>query len=150
MCLKALKADTHSKREKGVRRPVESSSTLHENKTELFSFLAMRAAGIDTTTHHVDVLCTNQQDVSSLAPCTHAKADTCMLLHLEDAVYQGHSKVSINTVDTDIVVLAIKAAQHLNISELWVAFGVGKNFQFLAAHEIARGLGPDRCIACDA
>ena len=56
-----------------------------------------------------------------------------MLLHLENAVHQRHSKVSIRTVDTDVVVLAITAAQHLYISELWVAFGVG----FLAAHEIA-------------
>ena len=118
----SLKADTRSNRRKGVMRHVESSSTLSgnwqaflcidKNKTELFSFLAMRAAGIDTTklvltTHHVDALCTNQQDVSSLVPCTHAKADTCMLLHLEDAVHQGHSKVSIHTIVTDVVVLAI-------------------------------------------
>ena len=25
--------------------------------------------------------------------------------------------------------------------------GVGKNFQFLSAHEIAQALGPDRCVA---
>ena len=104
----------------------------------------MRAAGIDTTkqvltTHHDAVLCTNQQDASSLAPCT----DTCMFLHLEDAVHQGHSKVSICTVDTNVVFMAITAAHCLNISELWVAFGVGKNFRFIAACEIARGLGPD-------
>ena len=98
----SLKADTRSKRRKGVRRHDESLSTLpgnwqaflriDENMTELFS-LATRAAAIDTTkqvlaTHHVDVLCTNQQDISSLAPCIHAKADTRMLLHLEDAAHQ--------------------------------------------------------------
>ena len=108
----------------------------------------MRAAGIDTTkqvltTHYVDVVCTNQQDVSSLVPCTHAKADTRMLLHLEDVEHQGHSKMSIRTVDINIVVLPITVAWRLSISALWVAFGVGKNFKFLAAHEIARGLGPD-------
>ena len=107
--------------------------------------------GIDTkqvfTTLQVDVLCTNRQDVSSLAPCMHEEADTRMLLHLEDAVYQGHNKLSIRTVDTDVVVLAITAAQRLNISELWVSFGVGKNFRHLAAREIARALGPNRCVA---
>ena len=92
-----LKADARSKREKGVRRRVESSSAvpgnwqafLHidEKKTELFSFLTTRVAGIDTTkqvftTLQFDVLCTNRQDVSSLAPCTHEEADTRMLLHL--------------------------------------------------------------------
>ena len=50
------------------------------------------------------------------------KADTCMLLHLEDAVHQWHSKVSIRTVDANVVVQAITAAQHLYISELWDAF----------------------------
>ena len=68
------------------------------------------------------------------------KADTRMLLHLEHVVHQGYSKVSIRAVDTDV---AITAAQRLNISELLVAFGVGKNFRFLSAHEIARGISPD-------
>ena len=49
-------------------------------------------------------------------------------------------------MDTDVVVLAITATQ-LNISELRIAFGTGKNFKFIAAHEIARTLGPDKCIA---
>ncbi len=158
----SLKADTRSKRGKGVRRRVESSSAIpgnwqeflriDENKTELFSFLAKNTAGITTnkqviTTHHTDVLCTNRQDVLGLAPCTHEEADTRILLHLEDAVRQGHNKVSIRTVDTDVVVLAVTSAQRLDISELWVAFGAGKSFRFLAAHEIARALGPDRCVA---
>ena len=158
----SLKADARSKREKGVRRRVEPSSAvpgnwpaflrIDENKTELFSFLATRAVGIDTskqviTSHHANVLSTNRQDVSGLAPCTHEEADTRMLLHLEDAVRHGHNIVSIRTVDTDVVVLAITSAQRLNIAELWVAFGVGKNFRFIAAHEIANALGPDRCVA---
>lgn len=50
-------------------------------------------------------------------------------------------------MDTDVVVLAISAAQSLDVSELWVAFGVGKNFRFIAAHHIARALGPEKCIA---
>ena len=51
------------------------------------------------------------------------------------------------TVDTDVVVLAVASAQHLDLAELWFAFGVGKNFWFFAAHEIAKVLGPDWCIA---
>jgi len=63
-----------------------------------------------------------------------------MLLHVEDAVTQGYSKVSIRTVDTDVVVLAVTAAGRLDIDELWVAFGTGKNFRFLAVHEMAVAL----------
>lgn len=156
-----MKADTRSKRGKGVRRRVEPSSAVPGNwqeflriddKRELFSFLASKVADIDTNKHLITtkgtgVLCSNRQDVPALAPCTHEEADTRILLHLQDAVQQGYSKVSIRTVDTDVVVLAIASANRLNISELWIAFGVGKNFRFIAAHEIAKALGSDRCVA---
>ena len=68
-----------------------------------------------------------------------------MLLHVEDAATHGYTKVLICTVDTDVVVLAVTAAGRLNIDELWVAFGTGKNFRFLAAHEMAIALGPEKC-----
>ena len=68
-----------------------------------------------------------------------------MLLHVEDATKQGYTNVSIRTVDTVVVVLALAAAQRLSIDELWVAFGTGKSFRFLAAHEMAQASGPDKC-----
>ena len=99
------------------------------------------------STCHTGVLCTQSRDVSGLAPCTHEEADTRILLHLEDALKHGYNKVSIRTVDTDVIVLAVTSAQRLNITELWVAFGAGKNFRYLPAHEMANALGPDRCVA---
>jgi len=60
--------------------------------------------------------------------------------------YNRGTEVSIRTVDTDVVVLAITSANLLNISELWIAFGAGKSFRFIAAHEITTALGPDRCV----
>ena len=60
---------------------------------------------------------------------------------------EGNSKVSIRTVDTDVVVLAVTSAQRLNNIEVWIAFGTGRCFRFMAAREIARALGPDRCMA---
>ena len=60
---------------------------------------------------------------------------------------EGYTKVSIHTVDTDVLVFAVTAAQCLNTTELWVAFGIGKVFRHLAAHEMAKTLGPERCIA---
>ena len=110
------------------------------------------AVGIDTSkqvisTHHVNVIYKNRQDTSSLAPCMYEEADTRIFLHLEDAVWHGPNRVSIRTVDTDVVVLAVASAQRLDLAELWIAFGVGKNFQFFVAHEIAKVLGCDQCIA---
>ena len=76
----SLKADTHSKRGKGVRRRVEPSSAVpqnwqeflrvDDNKTELFSFLASNVVDIDTnkhliTTQSTGILCSNRRDVVS-------------------------------------------------------------------------------------
>jgi len=62
-------------------------------------------------------------------------------------VGKGYTKVSIRTLDTDVVVLAVTAAHHLSTTELWIAFGTGKNFRHLVAHKMAKTLGPDQCIA---
>ena len=158
----SLKAETRTKRGKGVRRRVEPSSNIpgnweqflriDDNKVELFSFLANCLTTLNTekqliTTHHTEVLCTQLRDVSGLSPCKHEEADTRILLHLEDAVKEGYTNMSIRTVDTDVLVLAVTAAQRLKIPELWVSFGTGKNFRHLPAHEMANGLGPERCMA---
>ena len=64
-----------------------------------------------------------------------------MLLPVEDAMKKGYTKVSIRTVGTDVVVLAVAAADILSIDQMWVVFGTGKSFRFLAAHEMAQELG---------
>ena len=155
----SLKAETRSKRGKGVRRCVEPHNAItgnwqeflriDDNKVELFSFLATCVTALDTgkqiiSTHHAEVLCTQSRDTSGLAPCTHEESDTRILLHLEDAVKEVYTKVSVRTVDTDVLVLAVTASQWLNTTELWVAFGTGKGFRHL---EMAKTLGPERCIA---
>ena len=53
----------------------------------------------------------------------------------------------IRTVDTDVLVLAVAAVQQLPIEELWLAFDSGKTFRYIPAHDIAHGLGPEKCIA---
>ena len=159
----SLKTDARNKRGKGIRRHVEPYSLvpkkwseflpIDDNKTELFPYLAASAeANIKTnktfiTTHQSNVLCINRQDIVGLAPCKHEEADTRIILHLEDAVKEIHNRVLIWTVDTDVVVLAVTAAQHINPSELRIAFGTGKNFRYLSIHEMARALGPQKCIA---
>ena len=80
-------------------------------------------------THPTEVLCNQSRVVSGLAPCTHKETDTRIILHLEDAVKEGNTKVSIRTVDTDVVVLAVTSAQCLNNAEVWIAFGTGGCFR---------------------
>ena len=94
------------------------------------------------STYHEDILCTQPRDMLGLAPCTQGEADSRIMLHLKDIVMEGNSKVSIRTVDTDVLVLVIKAVECPGITELWVVFGVGESFCLIATNEIANALGP--------
>ena len=165
----SLKADTRNQWGECIRRRVEPLSRIpgncqeflrvDENKTELFSCLANKAILLETecqiiSTHHEDVLFKQHRDVASLAPCTHEEADTRIMLHVADAVREGHNQrptvrtvPTVRTIDTDILVLAIATTQKLSVTELWVTFGTGKNFRYLAAHEISIALDPDRCYS---
>jgi len=71
------------------------------------------------------------------------------MLHAAHAAHAGHSKITIRSVDTDVVVLAVALACTLEADdEVWVmSFGTGKAFRFLAAHEMARALGPEKAQA---
>ena len=76
------------------------------------------------------------------------KPDTSMLLHASHATKHGHHSILIRAVDTDVVVLTISMAQGLKPGdELWLAFGTGKGFRYLAAHELAVSLGPEKALA---
>ena len=87
-------------------------------------------------------------DVNSLAPCNQEEADTRMMLHVAHAAQHGHHQIQVRTVDTDVVVLTVMVVQKLPAGdELWVAYGTGKNYRYIAAHEIASSLGPEKtCV----
>ena len=92
--------------------------------------------------------CPSDVSVDRIDPCSHEEADTRMFLHVAHAVQEGHRKIMIRTVDTDVVVLAISCCQRLaQLEELWVAFGTGRNLRYLASHELSKALGQDRSLA---
>ena len=157
----SLKTESYSKRGKGIRRRVEPSSVIpinwqallrtDDNKIELLFFLATTVVTIQTensqqiiTTHRKNALFTQPRGWA--APCSHEEADTRIILHLEDAVRQGYTKILIGTVDTELLVLAVKAAQRLDIAELLIALGVARNFPYLSAHQMANALGQERSV----
>ena len=86
-----------------------------EDKTELFSFLTREAILLPVAqgkelyaTDGTGVLCSPADScVACLAPCLQEEADTRLLLHVADVVQKGCRKVTIRTVDTDVVVLAV-------------------------------------------
>ena len=77
------------------------------------------------------VLCSTNIDTTNLAPCNHEEADTRVFLHVLDGAKNGFKKVSIVTVDTDVVVIAIHHLDALNLEELWIEFGVGKARKYI-------------------
>ena len=126
-----------------------------ENKTELFGFLSQHAISIAVAerkevyaTHDQMVLCSPAQcDMKNLTPCSHEEADTRLLLHVSDAVQKGCKKVTIRTVDTDVVVLAVAMLRKISPEEMWIALGSGSNLRYVGVHQIVNKLGPGTCDA---
>lgn len=121
----------------------------------MFCFVAEKISKFNSgskeiyTTHLDNVLAAHGPDhyIDEIKPCNHEEADTRMLLHVAHATKHGHQRVSIRTVDTDIVVLAITQFQHLHISKLWIEFGIGKQYRFIPAHLVALSMGPEKASA---
>ena len=57
-------------------------------------------------------------DTGNLASCDHEEADTRMFVHVADAIRKCYKKILIRSVDTDVVVLAVAAAEKLDVEEL--------------------------------
>ena len=161
----SLKSTTRQKRGKGIRRHVAPTTVLpknwmeflrvDENKTELFKFLSQQMIQLPIeegkeiyTTDEMGVLSTiPDADMANLAPCSHEEADTRLFLHAAHAVQKGYRKLCIRTGDTDVVVLAIAMFSQINPDELWLAFGTGSNFCYIAIHSVVGGMDPRTCIA---
>ena len=94
------------------------------------------------------VVCNNGRDeIANLAPCKHEEANSRLILHVADAARCGYTKVMIRTVDTDIVIIAVTAFQHITLSQLWIAFGVGKHLRYLSVHDISCSMGQEKSQA---
>jgi hypothetical protein len=112
-----------------------------DNKSELFHYLSSCVASVELTgnkqlivTDGPHVHARNVNDLSSVDPRNHEEADTRMILHLTHAVnsYRVNStlracdvdgdsftpKITIPTVDTDVVVLALACFHRLHTTEL--------------------------------
>ncbi|XP_061712127.1 uncharacterized protein LOC133521274 [Cydia pomonella] len=60
----------------------------------------------------------------------------------------GASKITIHTVDSDVVVIAISFYFTLHdLKELWISFGTGKHHNYIPVHEVANHLGADKAEA---
>ncbi|KAG7153951.1 hypothetical protein Hamer_G027474, partial [Homarus americanus] len=130
---------------------------LDDNKEELFSLLSEQVMQLVVKESKQLVVTDKKQvltvpprkDTANLAPCNHEEADTRMMVHAADALECGHRRILIRTVDTDVVILAVALANERSevLDELWLTFGTGKNRRYIAAHQIAKALGPEKSRA---
>ena len=117
------------------------------NKADLFLPLAKYITNIERegkvvyTTSDKMVLTTRGTVDDTLHPCTHEEADTRIMVHAAHCSTMGYTRVSIRTVDTDVVVIAVASFQYFDLKELWVAFGVGKHYRYIPVRAIAANLG---------
>lgn len=90
-------------------------------------------------------LTNGSHDLSFVSPSNHEEADTRMFLHAKDASNSGLRKVSIRTVDTDVVIIALGMFSKMELNELWISFGTGKNFRVIPIHSLVESLGEIKC-----
>lgn len=76
------------------------------------------------------------------------EADTRIVVHVLHALQQGLTTVQVHTVDTDVVVVLIGVFHKLLLSQpktdIWVAFGVGKNYRLYSINALSTSLGTKR------
>ena len=125
-----------------------------ENKKELFTLIADNL--IDLFKNHQKTLivtknelalCNQEKDISNLMPCCKEEADDRIFVHAKEQSRMGFKKLLIVTVDCDIVVIALNAYWDLDINELWVEFGKGKDRRWLPIHLYAEHFGRVICRA---
>ena len=51
------------------------------------------------------------------------------MLHIADAANKSHRKIMNHGNDSDVVQKSVAIMYHIDIDELWIAFGTGQNFR---------------------
>ncbi|MEL7307803.1 MAG: hypothetical protein AAGK05_07940 [Pseudomonadota bacterium] len=75
----------------------------------------------------------------------HEEADTRIILHIIDAVKHGARHLLVRTVDTDVIVILVGKMKTIRsihpAAQIFVAFGNGRNFQFIDVNRIYKEMG---------
>ena len=75
------------------------------------------------------------------------EADTRIVVHVMHALVNGANVIQVRTVDTYVVVILVGTFHEMSalhpLEDIWVAFGMGKNFHFLSIKSISEYLGKE-------
>ena len=126
------------------------------NKQELFTFLSNKTASSDWQdgkqifiTSGITVAGTNTNH--TMLPCNHKEVDTRILIHLLDGLEHGSPIYLVCTVDMDAVGILIGKFHALftkyPAADIWVDFGIGKNYTYLHINAICHARGKDKSMA---
>ena len=105
-----------------------------ENKTELFSLVADIL--VENFEHKWETIVATKGETADsnhyietkyLEPCKKEEADDKMFLDALEITRLGLKKLPRVTVDTDVVVIALYTFWDLDLEELWIEFGRGKD-----------------------
>ena len=124
------------------------------NKKELFALLTSKVIKFVCPPSKV-VYVTSGERVISAGPdmtnCNHEEADTRVVVHILNALEQGMKSVKVRTVDTDVVIILAGAFYELcqtqPLADIWIAFGMSKNYRFYSIIAICASLGEQRSRA---
>ena len=126
------------------------------NNQRLFEYIAhyLKSQVTPSNTKQLVVTCrdmviTNAISVGLeeiLSPCDHEEADTRMILHASN-ILEDMSSVTLRTVDTDVLVLAVALSNMNPTKKIWVSFGVDDQKKMFSAHEICIQVGPEKAQA---
>ena len=127
-----------------------------KNKTKLFAFLTNKITTFTFPSSKL-VYVTSAQSVlhsgsaTHMQDCNHEEADTRIVVHIQHALQQGMKTIEVRTVDTDVVVILVGVFYDLHaiqpLADIWIAFGVGKNYRFLTVNAISHTLGEPKSRA---
>ena len=86
-----------------------------------------------------------------MGQCNHEEADTCIVVHIRQALEIGAESVLVRTVDTDVVVISVGKLHDLlaynQLSKVWVAFGMGRHFSVININGVCSFLGESKSRA---
>jgi len=134
----SLKSDTRKSRGSGQKVVVTASTTIpkifsqflmvDENKSQLFHYLAETVSEMKIDSEKL-VICTHEEtlkhapshrqlNIQDISPSSHEEADARLLTHVKHAVLNGHKKVMVMTVDSDVYIIALFAFRQLHLMGL--------------------------------
>ena len=76
-----------------------------------------------------------------MQPCYKEEVDDRLLPHVTEQSGLGFKRLMVVTVNTDVVVIDFYAYWDLEVAEVWIEFGKGKEHRWLPNHSYVEMLG---------